>query len=45
MSIIKTGVPNQWRISIWKESMLLLTQIIRPYIIPEMEYKLAGYLK
>jgi hypothetical protein len=42
-SVVKTGVPNQWRISIWKESMPLLVQTVKPYIIPEMQYKLAGY--
>lgn len=41
-SVIKTGTLNQWRISIWKESMPLLRQIVKPYFIPEMEYKL-GY--
>ena len=43
-SVIKTGTVDQWRISIWKESMPLLSQIVSPYIIPEMEYKLAGYI-
>ena len=41
-SVIKTGIPNQWRISIWKESMPLLREIVKSYFIPEMEYKL-GY--
>lgn len=41
-SVIKTGSPDQWRISIWKESLPLLRQIINPYFIPEMKYKL-GY--
>ena len=43
-SVIKTGHFDQWRISIWKESMPLLAKIVGPYIIPEMEYKLKGYL-
>jgi hypothetical protein len=43
-SIVKTGYPNQWRISIWKESMSSLSKIVSPYIIPEMQYKLAGYI-
>ena len=43
-SVIKTGVPNQWRISIWKESMPMLIKIVSPYFIPEMEYKLKGHL-
>lgn len=41
-SVVKTGIPNQWRISIWKESMPLLREIVKSYFIPEMEYKL-GY--
>lgn len=41
-SVVKTGVPNQWRISIWKESMPVLISIVSPYFIPEMEYKLYG---
>ena len=41
-NVIKTGVPNQWRISIWKESMPLLRQLVKPYFIPEMVYKLVG---
>ena len=40
-SVIKTGAPNQWRISIWKQSMPLLRQLVKPYFIPEMEYKLG----
>lgn len=43
-SVIKAGHFNQWRISIWKESMPILAKIIGPYILPEMEYKLKGYL-
>jgi len=43
-SVIKTGHFNQWRISIWKESMPVLAKIVGPYIIPEMVYKLKGYL-
>ena len=42
-SVIKTGTPNQWRISIWKESMPLLRKIIKPHFIPEMEYKLGSF--
>jgi LAGLIDADG DNA endonuclease family len=41
-SVVKTGTPDQWRISIWKESMPLLRQIVKPHFIPEMIYKL-GY--
>lgn len=43
-SVVKTGAPNQWNISIWKESMPKLAQIVSSHIIPEMEYKLKGYL-
>lgn len=43
-SVVKTGVPNQWRISIWKQSMPILSEIVSPYFIPEMEYKLKGRL-
>src|SRR5947209_8253559 len=38
--VVKTGFNNQWRISIWKESMPQLAEIVGPYIIPEMAYKL-----
>lgn len=41
-SVIKTGVENQWRISIWKQSMPTLIEIVKPYMIPEMLYKLYG---
>ena len=41
-SVIKTGTPNQWRISIWKESMPVLRQIVKSHFIPEMEYKLGN---
>jgi len=43
-SVIKTGVVNQWRINIWKESMPLLIDLISPYFVPEMKYKLYNYL-
>jgi len=43
-SVIKTGKDNQWRISIWKESMPKLSKIVGPHFIPEMEYKLKGYI-
>ena len=39
-SVIKSGKPNQWKISIWKESMPLLADLVKPYFIPEMKYKL-----
>lgn len=40
-SVIKTGKPDQWRISIWKESLPNLRKILEPYFIPEMMYKLG----
>ena len=43
-SVIKSGKPNQWRLSIWKESMPRLAELVGPHFIPEMEYKLKGYL-
>jgi ubiquinol-cytochrome c reductase cytochrome b subunit len=43
-TVIKTGHLNQWRISIWKESMENLVSIVRPYIIKEMKYKFIGYI-
>ena len=43
-SVIKTGIENQWRISIWKDSMPNLSNIVKPYIIDEVKYKLGGYL-
>lgn len=41
-SVVKTGTPNQWRISIWKQSMPLLSSLVKPYIIPEMQYKISA---
>jgi hypothetical protein len=43
-SVVKSGIPNQWRLSIWKESMPRLAELVGPHFIPEMEYKLKGYL-
>lgn len=43
-SVIKSGIDNQWKISIWKESMPILVNLISPYFIPEMKYKLNNYL-
>lgn len=39
-SVTKSGTPNQFRINIWKRSMPTLINIINPYIIPEMLYKI-----
>ena len=43
-SVIKTGTLDQWRISIWKQSMDDLVDIVGPYIVPSMHYKFEGYL-
>ncbi|CCA78107.1 probable intron-encoded LAGLIDADG endonuclease (mitochondrion) [Serendipita indica DSM 11827] len=43
-SVIKTGYENQWRISIWKESMPRFAALIIPYMHPSMLYKLEGYV-
>jgi hypothetical protein len=43
-TVVKTGFKNQWRISIWKESMPTLVSIIKPYIIDEMKYKFLSYI-
>ena len=39
-TVQKAGVPNQYHIYIWKESMPLLREIVLPYIHPSMKYKL-----
>ena len=43
-TVVKTGYVNQWRISIWKESMVTLVSIVKPYIINEMKYKFKDYI-
>ena len=43
-TVVKTGHSNQWRISIWKESMYTLVSVVKPYIIDEMKYKFRGYI-
>lgn len=43
-TVVKTGYNNQWKISIWKESMISLSSIVKPYIIDEMKYKFRGYM-
>lgn len=43
-TVVKSGKENQWRISIWKESMPRLTALVKPYIIDEMKYKFLGYI-
>jgi hypothetical protein len=39
-TVIKTGVEGQWRINIWKKSMPLLFELVSPYFIKEMLYKI-----
>jgi len=39
-SVQSAGAKDQCIIYIWKESMPLLREIINPYIIPEMRYKI-----
>lgn len=41
-SIQSAGVPNQYIIYIWKESMPLLREIVKPYVHPSMKYKLGS---
>lgn len=43
-SVIKAGYDNQWRISIWKESMPQFAALIMPYMHSSMLYKLEGYV-
>lgn len=43
-SVIKAGNINQYKLSIWKESMPLLSKLVSPYIIAEIKYKFAGYM-
>ena len=43
-SVVKAGYIDQWKISIWKQSMTDLVSIVKPYIIDEMKYKFIGYL-
>jgi ubiquinol-cytochrome c reductase cytochrome b subunit len=43
-SVVKTGHIDQWKISIWKQSMPDLVSTVKPYIVNEMKYKFIGYL-
>jgi ubiquinol-cytochrome c reductase cytochrome b subunit len=40
VTIQSAGVPNQYNLYIWKESMINLRSIVQEYIIPEMKYKI-----
>ena len=44
VTVIKAGSPNQWKISIWKESMYTLVSIVKPFVIDEMKYKFLNYI-
>jgi len=39
-SVQSAGIPNQYHIYIWKESILLLRDIVLPYLHSSMKYKL-----
>lgn len=39
-SVQSAGVPNQYNVYIWKESMPRLREIVSPHIIKEMKYKI-----
>lgn len=43
-NIHKVGTDNQWNIYIPSESMNILTNLIKPYIIPSMKYKFGDYI-
>lgn len=40
-SVISAGVPNQWNIYIGKKEMNKLREIVKPYIVPSMKYKIG----
>jgi hypothetical protein len=40
-SVQSSGVPGQYHIYIWKESMPLLREIVLPYVHSSMKYKLS----
>ena len=39
-SVQSAGSENQYIVYIWKQSLLDLSKIVYPYIIPEMRYKI-----
>lgn len=41
-TVQKSGVPNQYHIYIWSESMPLVRSIVKPYFVPSMLYKLQA---
>ena len=40
-SVQKTGVPGQYHIYIWSESMPLVRSLVQPYMVSSMLYKLG----
>jgi hypothetical protein len=40
-SVISAGKPNQWRISVWKQSLADFDALVRPHMHPSMMYKLS----
>lgn len=40
-TVQKTGVEDQYHIYVWSESMPLLRQIVKPYMVSSMLYKLG----
>ena len=42
-TVVKSGFPNQWRISIWKESLPTLGNLVSPFMVPNLTYKIKGY--
>ena len=44
LALLRRDFFYQWRFSIWNESMPLFAKIVGLIFIPEMEYKLKGYL-
>lgn len=43
-SVVSGGKPNQWRVSVWKQSMPAFATLVRPYMHRDILYKLEGYL-
>lgn len=40
-TVQKSGIPGQYHIYIWSESMPLLRSIVKPYMVSSMLYKLG----
>lgn len=37
---LKTGIPHKWRISIWKEYLPRLVELVEHHFIAEIKYKI-----